>query len=480
MTVEAAHLSRSSYWRVPRSSDWRALTATITVAALVGAPTSANAQRIPQIQDTEMEALLADYARPILEKASLGGGRIRVRVINNPSFNAFVIDGRNIYVHTGTITASTKPNQVIGVLAHETGHITAAHISSLRNQATSLQNRSLLLQLLGIGLMVAGGLAGGQAAEGLGGAGQGVLLGGSETLLRAFLQERQAQESAADQAGMTLLSRSGQSGVGMLETFERLAEDNRSTAGDGYRRTHPLEKTRIALLREAVQKSPYSGVGDTPELQFRHDMVRAKLTGYLRPLQEVLGIYPPSDTSMPARYARAIGRLRQISTLPQGVVDIDALIKDKPTNPYFYEVKGDFLMKGGKNAEAIAPLRKAIEILKTAPQLETMLARAMIQSGNTQFTDEAINRLKSALRSEDEADKAAGSYLDTYRLLSQAYGAKQQIAEANLMQAEVEVRIGNYKIARERAAIALRDLKAGSPSWLRADDIVNLQPPKQQ
>ncbi len=465
---------------VKANRRWRALTAAIATAAMVSVPTAANAQRIPQIQDTEMEGLLADYARPILEKANLGGGRIRVRVINNPSFNAFVIDGNNIYVHTGTLTASTTPNQVIGVLAHETGHITAAHMSALRNQATSLQNRSLLLQLLGIGLMVAGGLAGGDAAQGIGGAGQGVLLGGSETLLRAFLHERQAQESAADQAGMTLLTRSGQSGAGMLETFERLAEDNRTTAGDGYRRTHPLEKTRIALLREAVQRSPYSTIKDSPELQLRHDMVRAKLTGYLRPLQEVMGIYPAADTSMPARYGRAIARLRQTSTLAQGVTDIDALIKDKPANPYFYEVKGDFLMKAGKNAEAIAPIRKAIELLKTAPQLETMLARAMILTGNTQMTDEAINRLKTALRSEDEADKAAGSYLETYRMLSQAYGVKNQIAEANLMQAEVEVRIGNVKIARERAAIALRDLKPGSPAWLRADDIVNLQMPKPQ
>ena len=454
------------------------MTAAVAAAATISLPAPAYAQRIPQIQDTEMEALLADYARPILEKAGLGGGRIRVRVINNPTFNAFVIDGRNIYVHTGTIMMSTKPNQVIGVLAHETGHITAAHISALRNQATSLQNRSLLLQLLGIGLMVAGGLAGGDASQGLGGAGQGVLLGGSETLLRAFLQERQAQESAADQAGMVLLSKSGQSGLGMLETFERLAEDNRSTAGDGYRRTHPLERTRIALLREAVERSPFSKVTDSPDLQMRHDMVRAKLAGYLRSQQDVMGLYPMTDTSMPARYARAIARLRQTSTLAQGVADIDTLIKDRPQNPYFYEVKGDFLMKGGKNAEAIAPLRKAIELLKTAPQLETMLARAIIQSGNVQMTDEAINRLKTALRSEDEADKAAGSYMDTYRLLSQAYGVKQQIADANLMQAEVEVRAGNFKMARERAAIAQRELKPGSPSWLRADDIVNLQPPK--
>ena len=134
----------------------------VTAMATAMASPQAHAQRVPgQIFDTEMEALLADYARPVLEAAGQGSGRIRVRVINNPTFNAFVIDGRNIYMHTGVILSSTTPNQVIGVLAHETGHITAAHISDLRNQITSLQNRSLLLQLLGIGLMVAGAVAGG-------------------------------------------------------------------------------------------------------------------------------------------------------------------------------------------------------------------------------------------------------------------------------------------------------------------------------
>lgn len=442
----------------------------------------AYAQRIPQIQDTEIEALLADYARPILDKAGLGGGRIRVRVISNPTFNAFVIDGSNIYVHSGTLLSSTTPNQVIGVLAHETGHITAAHISALRGQATSLQNRSLLLQILGIGLMVGGALAGGDNASSLSGAGQAVAAGGSETLLRAFLLERQAQESAADQAGLELLRRSGQSGRGMLETFERLAEDNRYTLGEVYRRTHPLERTRIALLREGTQKSPYAAVTDAPELQARHDMMRAKLAGYLKSPQDVLNSYPASDTSIAARYARAIAHLRQGQTggFAAGLADIDALIKDKPGNAFFYEVKADFLMRVGQSAKAVAPLRKAVELMKAAPQLEVMLAKAIVESGDIAQTDEAINRLRNALRSEDEADKSAGTYIEAYRLLSQAYGTKQQLAEANLMQAEVEIRVGDFKRAKERAAIAQQNLKQGSPAWIRADDIVNIKPPKQQ
>ena len=464
----------------PLSGHARRAVAMLASAAVVLQAAPAGAQQIPQIQDTEIEGLLADYARPILEKAVLGGGRIRVRIINNPTFNAFVIDGRNIYIHTGTLISSETPNQVIGVLAHETGHITAAHISALRGQATSLQNRSLLLQILGIGLMIGGAFAGGGDSSSLTGVGQAVASGGSETLLRAFLLERQAQESAADQAGLDLLQRTGQSGRGMLETFERLAEDNRYTLGETYRRTHPLERTRISLLREGVQKSPYVDVKDSPALQARHDMMRAKLAGYLKTPQDVLNSYPATDMSVAARYARAIARLRQGQTggFAAGLADIDALIKEQPGNAYFYEVKADFLMRVGQPANAVVPLRKAVELSKSAPQLEVMLAKAIVESGDVAKTDEAINRLKSALRAEDDADKTAGTFIDAYRLLSQAYGAKQQIAEANLMQAEVEVRSGNFKLAKERAAIAQQNLKQGSPAWIRADDIVNITTPK--
>lgn len=424
-----------------------------------------------------METLLADYARAILERAGQGSGRIRVRILNNPTFNAFVIDGRNIYMHTGVLMTAATPNQVIGVIAHETGHITAAHISDLRNQVTSLQNRSLLLQLLGIGLMVAGALAGGDAASGAGGAGQAVMSGGSETLLRAFLRERQAQEASADQAGLDLLRKTGQSGKGMLETFQRLAEDNRFTLGDTYRRTHPLERTRIALLLERAQQSEFFDKPDPPELQLRHDMVKAKLAGYLNVPQTVFNTYPVSDKSLPARYARAIARLKQGQTggFEGALAEIDSLIRDQPGNPYFHEVKGDFLMKNGQPAKAVPAFRKATELSKNAPQIETQLAKAIIVANDPAQIDEAVRRLKNALRGEDDSDKNAGTYIETYRLLSQAYGAKKLYPEASLAQAEAEVRIGNFKLARERATIAQRSLRQGSPEWLRADDIVNIR-----
>ena len=158
----------------------------------------AYAQNLPLIRDTEIENLLNDYARPIFHAAGLGSGRIRVRIVQNDAFNAFVLDGRNVFIHTGTLMQAQTPNEVIGVIAHESGHITGGHMAALRARVAKDQTRALLAQILGIGLLVAGGVAGGGAGNDLGGAGQGILYGGNEIVMRSLLAERRQQESAAD------------------------------------------------------------------------------------------------------------------------------------------------------------------------------------------------------------------------------------------------------------------------------------------
>ena len=113
---------------------------------------------MPLIRDTEIESILSDYAKPMFRAAGLGSGRIKMRIVQNDGFNAFVLDGKNVFVHTGTLMQANSPNEVIGVIAHETGHITGGHMAALRSRIAKDQTRALLAQILGIGLMVAGGV----------------------------------------------------------------------------------------------------------------------------------------------------------------------------------------------------------------------------------------------------------------------------------------------------------------------------------
>src|SRR5499427_7494750 len=196
----------------------------IYAAASIFTATAAAAQGLPLIRDTEIENLLKDYSRPIFKAAGLGGQNISMRIIRHESFNAFVVDGRNVFVNTGTLAQAKTPNEVIGVIAHETGHITGGHLAQLRARIAHDQTKAILLTVLGIGLMVGGAVSGGDTAREVAGAGSGVMVGGNELVMRSLLSERRSQESAADQAGLRYLDATHQSGRGMLETFERFAQ----------------------------------------------------------------------------------------------------------------------------------------------------------------------------------------------------------------------------------------------------------------
>src|SRR5581483_10064896 len=266
--------------------------------------------------------------------AGLGSQNITMRVIRHESFNAFVVDGHNVFINTGTLTQAKTPNEVIGVIAHETGHIMGGHLAQLRARIARDATKTLLLTILGVGLMVGGAMAGGDSAREIGSAGGGLAMGGGDMVMRSMLSERRSQESAADQAGLRLLEATKQSGRGMLATFERFAEQEFWSAKDldPFVRSHPVAADRLNQLRDRVAASRYVDAVDPPELQLRHDMMRAKLDGHMLPARVVLNRYPPSNTSLPARYARAIAA-NCSGNCAQALNEIDALIRDRPDYP---------------------------------------------------------------------------------------------------------------------------------------------------
>jgi predicted Zn-dependent protease len=444
----------------------------LVTTATVGAAASASAQNLPLIRDTEIESILGDYARPVFRAAGLGTGRIKMRIVQNDAFNAFVLDGKNVFVHTGTLMQANTPNEVIGVIAHETGHITGGHMAALRARVAKDQTRALLAQILGIGLMVAGGVAGGDSARDLGSAGQGVLFGGNEVIMRSLLAERRQQESAADQAGLTFLSATKQSGRGMLTTFERFAQQEyiSDAQKDAFARSHPLSTDRLARLRKLVETSPYYNVKDPPELQLRHDLMRAKLSGYLDKPAVVFNRYPPTDQTLPARYARALARFFQggPGALEAALADFDGLIASRPTYPYFWEAKGDLLMRAGKTREAIPPLRQALKLDPAASLIRVELAGALQEDQSQAGITESMGLLRKALI-DDENSRA-------YRLLANSYYKQGKRPEADAMIAQAYFLEGDVKQAQLFAKRAQTKLPSGTPEWLKNDDIINYKP----
>jgi predicted Zn-dependent protease len=449
-----------------------ALVTAVALAAAAGGPlpeparAQAQAARgLPIIRDTEIEQLMRDYSMPILKTAGLAQQGVRVIILNDRTFNAFVMDGRHIFINAGALFDAKTPNEVIGVLAHETGHLAGGHLLRLREKLASAQTASIVAMLLGVGAMVAGG------RSGAGDAGAAAVMAPQAAIQKSLLAYVRTQEDQADHAGVKFLTATGQSGKGMLDLFKRLANDslfNLRTA-DPYLQSHPLPPDRVAALEVLVKSSPYYEHKDSPELQLRHDLMRAKLSGFLDRPDTVARRYPLGDHSLPARYARAISTYRH-GALQNALPQIDGLIQSEPNNPYFYEIKGQALLEGGHPAEAIAPLRRAVTLAHSAPLIDIMLGQALIATNNTKNAEEAVPLLRTALMREPEAP-------DAYAQLAMAYGRKGDIAQADLAAAQAAFNRGDIKTAVQLASRAKTRLSVGTPAWVQADDIVNVKPP---
>ncbi|MDB5504098.1 MAG: peptidase [Tardiphaga sp.] len=450
------------------------LTALLAAAALLVAPVArAQENRGPPIlRDAEIEQLLRDYTRPILRAAGLEKQNIQVAIINNGSFNAFVADGRRIFVNYGALMQSQTPNQLIGVLAHETGHLAGGHLSKLREQMARAQTSMIVAMLLGVGAMVAGAKGGSNGSNsGASNIGMAAVSAPQALFQSTMLSYQRQQEENADRAGVKFLTDTQQSPKGMYETFKRFSSDSLFAArgADPYQQSHPMPRERVAALEEFAKLSPYWDKKDDPALQQRHDLMRAKTSGFMEQRDTVMRRYPSSDTSLPARYARAIATYRH-GDLRDAVAQIDGLLAVQPNNAYFHELKGQALLEGGKPAEAVAPLRRAVQLANNAPLIEMMLGQALVASDNKATIDEAIRILRAAVARETEAPIG-------YSQLAMAYGRKGDYAEADLASAQAAFLRGDNKTARDLASRAKARFAIGTPGWVKADDIIAAKMP---
>lgn len=410
------------------------------------------------LRDAETEQLLLDMAAPLIEASELEPGNVELVLINDGSINAFVAGGQAVYVHTGLINEAETANEVQGVLAHELGHITAGHVVRFNERTKAANGITILSLLLGVGAALAGA----------GDAAMGAIMAGQQAALGSFLAFNRDQEASTDLAGARYLSGAGISGQGMIKFFERL-RSNEIRAGysqsdeAAYARTHPLTGDRIQILRSLLVDDAAWDTPPDPELQERFMRVRAKLYGYLAEPQRTLSYFPLSNTSVPARYARAYAYHKD-AQVDMALAEADALLAQEPDNPWFLELKGQVLLESGRPLEALTPLRRATDITRAHPLIAGMLGHALIATENEANYPEAERVLRAAV-SRDRFNPFA------WYQLGVVYAARGDIPRARLASAEQQVMNRRYPEALQNAQAAEAYLPYGSPDWIRAQDI---------
>jgi len=409
------------------------------------------------LRDAETEALFREMSAPLIEAAGLRPSDVRIVLLNDQSINAFVAGGQIVYLHSGLITEADNVNEVQGVVAHELGHITGGHIIRLQEGIGQAGNISLLSLLLGVAAVAVG------APD----AGMAIIAGGQAAAMGRFLAFSRVQENSADQAGASFLSRAGISGRGSIAFFQKLQNMEFRLAipqTDSYQRTHPLNRERLAVLENVYRNDPAWDRPTPPALEARFQRVRAKLRGYIEEPERVLAAYPESDTSVPARYARAFA-LHRAAYPDRSLAAIDSLLAEQPEDPFFLELKGQILLESGRPTEALSILREAVQRSRNEPLIATMLGHALIATEDPNNFPEAERVLRTVVQ-RDERNPFA------WYQLGVVYDRAGDLGRANLASAERYSLMNQPQLAMASAQNAMAGITAGTPDWIRAQDIL--------
>lgn len=411
------------------------------------------------IRDSEIEKDIENWTDGVMGAAGMQSSQVNIILIQSPEVNAFVAGGANIFIYTGLIDLSDDVGQVIGVIAHELGHISGGHLSRTADVGKNASFEAMIGALIGIGAAIATGDSSAAAA--------GISIGQGQALNK-FLAYSRVQESSADQAGFRFLTGAGLSPEGLPTFLEKLGSQELLPASQQspFVRTHPLSRDRVEALQHKVDESPLKTKAFPAEWNDQYARVKAKLLGFTSPLQ-VSYKYPSSDNSIPAQYARAISSYR-LNQMTPALQKTDALIQQEPKNPYFYELKGQILFEFGKAAQSVAPYEKAVLYAPDSGLIRMALAQSLIESAgkNPDKLESAIGHLKRAEKDEPRSAQIK-------RLLATAYGRMGKEPEARVYLAEETLMHGNKKEAARMASVTLKQLPPNSPEALRAKDIIN-------
>ncbi|NQV44645.1 MAG: M48 family metallopeptidase [Rhodospirillales bacterium] len=420
-------------------------------------PALSASQRI-LVRDAETETSIREYSTPLFEAAGLNPSSVNIYLIHDPSLNAFVAGGQNIFIHTGVLMAAGSVNEVIGVIAHETGHIAGGHLARTKDAIDAAQSASLIATVLGVGVGILTGRGDVAAAT---------VMGGENVGARSFLAYSRSQESAADNAAIRYLETTGQSAKGMYNFLHTLEDQELMSISrqDPYLSTHPLSRERIEVIEQHLAKSTYTNTPTLEKWQIAQNRIQAKIYAYSNPLVYVLRKYPESDQSIWARYARAFAYYRK-PDLGKAMELINGLLADLPNDPYFHELKAQMLFEHAKVFEAIPDYQRAVDLSPPSSILSLLLGQAQIASEDDSLLVDAERNLRRSLAIERDSAMA-------WHQLAISLGRQGKMPLSTLALAEEAALSGRSADAIYHAEKAASQLPQGSREWIQAQDVLN-------
>jgi len=418
--------------------------------------------RISIIRDAEIEKFLYDLTKPILKSANLNSDNIKIYIVNDSSINAFVTGGQNIFINTGLITKFKTPDALIGVIAHEVGHIASGHLARSSENFKEAENAVLLSYLLGLGAIAGGSPDVGSA----------IIMGGSQTAQRVYMKYSRSQEESADSLAIQYLDKISYPAFGLIDLLEYFESQNIGYKNyvDEYLLSHPVSRNRIELIKSRTKDKKFSNHKINNKLQKRMNIIVAKLEGFLNDPDQILQTYSKSS-DFQSRYIRSIANYKK-GNFSQAINLIKSLIKENDKDGFIYELYGQILFEGGYADLAILAYQQAIKIL---PKEDSALSKINLaftilskKENNSDELDYCILLLKEAKKIEKE-----NPFL--FKNLAIIFMKKDDEARYNLALSEYNYLLGDYKKALKHAKEAKKRLPDSATIEItEADDLIDL------
>ncbi|MDD2840520.1 MAG: M48 family metalloprotease [Rickettsiales bacterium] len=405
---------------------------------LISQKTFAN-QQISLIRDAEIEDFLYEISKPIFKSANLNSSDIKFYIVNDNSVNAFVSGGQNIFINTGTLTNFKAPDAILGIIAHETGHISAGHLARYNEGTSSIQNISIGSILLGVGALLAG------APE----IGQAVIFGGMQVGQQSVLQYTRVQEEEADTLAIKYLNDNNLSASALLKSMDKFyMEELQYEDKMEYYSTHPLSRNRKQFIESRIKNDKFSNNKFNSKYNKKFNFIQAKILAYQKRQGENINIDLNNDYG---KYANAIISMNENKT-KLALKEIDYLISKYTNNPYFYELKGDIFLKENNIDGALRGYDIADKILKDNTLIKKMIAFIIVKYKQKDMYQEAINKLNFVVQTDIEDSGAL-------KLLAEAYFDNNEKAMSYLTLAKYYVALKDEKKVIKYLEMAKKETK---------------------
>jgi predicted Zn-dependent protease len=415
------------------------------------------------IRDAEIEKFLRDIEVPIFKAANLNINQLKIYIINDNEVNAFVSAGQNIFINIGLIRIYHSCDALIGVLAHETGHIAAGHLARNSEEAATIEKAMIINYLLGIGAMLAGQYEVGEAT----------ILGGSQTYLRLFMKYSRAQEEAADKLALNYLDKLQYPADGLLKLLQFFDSKQIGLRNniDEFALSHPISKKRIDFIKHHTQLAKYNNQKINLLLQPSMQWVLIKLEAFSDDLNQVIQKYKNFKDSDLKFYALAIANYR-LGNVALAINNIDKVILNNPYNGFLYELKAQFILAAGDLVNAILNYNQALKLID---EENSVLIKLALSNSIIALENNDLDLLKLAIKYLKEASKQEDDNLLVFRSLAIAYKKLNDQGRSYLALADYNLIAGNYGEAIKFANLAKKNLNNDAKSdLLHCDDILKI------